>query len=167
MRRIIACDLDSVMVDTPRYWYEWLEEVTHAGYSYEEVSHMHNFGEIYDPLMKSHGCVAMDWWRQQWLYQPMKPINNSVEVLTEMSENFDIVVVSASKAAHFKSKYYWVKHHFPFIKGFYASKEKGGIRADIAIDDRNEYLRQYKEYGVTTVRYQTPHKQAINLHPTS
>ncbi|MNQ66025.1 putative 5'(3')-deoxyribonucleotidase [compost metagenome] len=107
----------------------------------------------------------MDWWRQQWLYQDMEPIEDSIDVLEELSEWFDIVVVSASKAAHFKGKYHWVKNHFPFVKGFYATKEKGGIRADIAVDDRNEYLLQYDSVGVHTIRYATPHRQNVEFTP--
>lgn len=69
----------------------------------------------YDPL---------DYWRSHTLYDNLTPMSGAVETLRDLSEHFDIVFVSRLKGDHHRSKVYFLKKWFPFMKGFVGTHEK-------------------------------------------
>lgn len=66
----------------------------------------------------------LDYWRSSTLYDNLQPMHGAVETLEALSEYFDIVFVSRLKGDHHRSKVYFLKKWFPFMKGFIGTHEK-------------------------------------------
>ena len=151
MRKIIAVDVDLTVVEMINSWVEWyykktgvkLEEFKSKTWNIEELMIHHN-----DP---------MEFWKNPNLYDEVSPIENSVEVLRELSEDYDIVFVSHCLPEHENSKRYFIKRNFPFAKGFISTGDKGFVKCDIVIDDYIKYLSNFDDFVVKIM-----HKSFIN-----
>ena len=168
MKKTIACDVDLTVVASDRAHWEWL--CTKAGIPRgagmfdstlkdEGGAFPYNLGEVFGmPL------AAMDFWRQEDLYDALEPMPGSVEVLRELSARFDIVFATTIKGNHHKSKCYFLKNHFPFLDGICATKEKKFVRCDYLIEDRLNVLECMPQ-SVVTVQMATPYKQSSEFTP--
>ena len=140
----IVCDVDLCVVRTDHAWNDYLAEhsMTPKLNLEDESCRHYDLSKHYPSAKKSY-----DFWNQEDLYSNLKPIEGSVEGLQAFSERgYNILFASYCKKGHFGSKYDWLKEHFPFMNGFYATKEKHHIKANVFIDDRNEMLnRRYEE----------------------
>lgn len=89
MKKIIACDVDLTVVASDRAHWEWLcQKSGHPALASQFDVNLelnggvfpYNLGEFFGmPL------AAMDFWRQEHLYDALEPLPNSVEVLRELS----------------------------------------------------------------------------------
>lgn len=162
VKPILAIDVDMVVVDTGAAHWEWLckqNGVRPGDYPMPEGPLPYNLGEIW-------GCPvsAMDFWRQENLYDALEPIKDSVEVLRELSKKYDIIFASAIKGLHPRSKYYFLRNHFPFLSGVVLTKEKHYVKCDYIIDDRLDNLARMPS-DVVTIQYNTPYKQTVSFDP--
>lgn len=167
MKKVLVCDVDLCVVDSGREWYKWLEDRTKAGLDYDEVIKHYNLSVPYSDSWKSKGCagVPYDFWRQQHLYDDLEPLKGCVEALQlAKGYGYDIVFASAVKGNHHKSKYYFLDRHFPFKDGVLLTKEKGYIKADIVVDDRNKFLNQFSSNDTLKVKFDTPCDQDERLN---
>src|SRR3972149_766337 len=140
MKRLIGVDCDLTVCPSDTGWARWLVEQSSTCYydkwadeiNYNMAVH---FPDIEDPYK---------YWRELD-YSQFTPIKSSVEKLQVLSEYFDIVFISANKGTHTKSKYYWLKEHFPFMKGYMATKEKFLMNNSVVamIDDRKDILEGF------------------------
>lgn len=165
MRKVAAIDCDQTVVDTAYPWYEWLELMTSAGFHYADVSKHYNFADVYSEIWRDKGVSGhpYDFWRSKSVYDDLQPLPGSVEALTALKDRgYDIVFVSTIKGDHHKSKYSFLKEHFPFMGGFIATKEKGYVNAHLVIDDRNSCLNQFGE-DVIKIKKITPFDQDTPL----
>lgn len=159
-RRIIACDCDLVVAPMDKLHWAWLCAETGQNVPFPEGKILpYNLGECFGIPER-----ALDFWRATDLYDCVLPIAGSVEALKKISETCDLVFVSAIKGNHTKSKYYFLKAHFPFMKGYVATKEKYLVRCDAIIDDRLENLSKMPD-DVITIQYDTPYRQDVNFTP--
>lgn len=116
-RRLIGIDVDGVVVDTLTL--------------YKQVS----------PNLED----ALDFWRDENLYDNLVPMEGAVEKLETLNKYFDIVFVSRLKGNHHRSKVYWLKKHFPFMKGFVGTHEKWILNDSLLamVDDLEENLKGF------------------------
>jgi 5'(3')-deoxyribonucleotidase len=162
MRRIVAVDVDQTIVDTAYPWWQWLENISGKGLPYDVVSSTYDFTKMYETELREMGIDGLDYWRQKNLYDDLEPLPYAVEALELVSKIGDVIFVSVLKGDHHKSKYYFLKKHFPFMQGLIGTKEKRFVHCDMAIDDRNENLDQFRKYNnCEIVRFDTPHGQYI------
>lgn len=121
----------------------------------------YNLGVYWDNIT---GDSHMDYWRSEFLYEDMEPYPEAKTVLSRLhKEGHEIVFISHIKGATHKSKYYFLKKHFPFMAGFCATQEKYLVDVDVMIDDRDNNLVNFKE-GVKLIRYETIYQQSIPLN---
>lgn len=164
---IAAIDVDATVVDSPYYWYLWLEDMTKAGYKYENVCKFYNFSEVYANIWLDKNIAGhpLDFWRAKHVYQGMQPMQDSVTALKLLKESgYKIVFVSALKGDHHYSKYRFLEKHFPFMDGFVGTKEKWAVNADIIIDDRNKFLNMFDKESVYRIKMNTPFDQDEQLN---
>ena len=117
MKRLIGVDCDLTVCPSDRGWWKHLYDKSiseHETFPYFDLCtatepYHYNLSAYYDGRDECY-----DYWRGLD-YSQFTPIKVSVEKLQALSEYFDIVFISASKGTHSKSKYYWLKEHFPFI----------------------------------------------------
>jgi 5'(3')-deoxyribonucleotidase len=152
----ILVDVDLTVVRTDLQWLDWLnrrswwrksKSTAECGYDYNLGNH---FPWVKDPW---------DFWRLPNLYDDLEPVEGCACALRDLKDaGYDIVFASYCKAGHFKSKYEFLKKHFPFMGGFHATKEKHQIKADWFIDDRNEFLNKRND-GCNLIKFHTPYTQ--------
>ena len=103
---IIGVDVDLTVVDTLTEWLNWYERETgHKIKSFEGLSWNIN------RLMVNHKD-PMSFWRQGDLYDGLKPLKNSVEVLEKLSQNHQVVFVSHCEPEHEFSKRKFLDKYF-------------------------------------------------------
>jgi 5'(3')-deoxyribonucleotidase len=166
MNKIAVIDIDATVVDSPYSWYKWLEDVTKVGFDYEWVSQWYDFSIPYGPIWKHKniGGSPFDFWRGKSVYDNLVPKENAVECLeTLKKKGYKIVFASALKGDHHKSKYGFVERYFPYKDVFHGTKEKGFLRSDLVIDDRNFYLNQFTDPKCLKIQFDTPHDQDQSL----
>lgn len=150
MSRILAVDVDLTVCPSDEGWREWLGNK----YGYVKCPMTeYNFSHYYP-----HAEAPFEYWRSLE-YSQFQPLKGSVEKLEQLSTYFDIVFISAIKGKHNKEKYYWLKEHFPFLKGYIATKEKFLMNNSVCamIDDRLDNLQGFDQYK--RVFYKTPYSQ--------
>lgn len=166
---IIAVDVDLTVCAIDELWLEWLCNVTNSRYAtamdvinYQISNNMsvpYNLSEMFKYGLDKHGIDGLDFFRGSGIYDFAYPVGGAVGALKYLKESgYEIVFVSVCKGFHYKSKYYWLKRHFPFMDGFIATKEKQYTRCDIIIDDRISHLNSMPD-GVHCIRYMTPYTQ--------
>jgi 5'(3')-deoxyribonucleotidase len=142
-KRLIGVDVDITLVSSELGWLDWLNSQDSAytcdleGWKLIKNGVLpYNLGALYPDLEDT-----LQYWRELD-YSQFQPHAGSVEALKELSEYFGIVFISSVKGNHNKSKYYWLKEHFPFMEGYIATKEKYLMANSLVamIDDRNEQL---------------------------
>lgn len=148
-KRLLGVDCDLTVCPSDIGWFDWLYEVC----SWEDaranqLKYINNASLPYD-LGSMFPSVEdpYDYWRKLD-YSQFKPLAGAVEKLRVLSEYFDIVFISQIKGVHSKSKYYWLKEHFPFMEEYIAMKKKGVIGDSLVahIDDRLNVLEGFQPH---------------------
>lgn len=134
----IAIDVDLTTVDTGEAWLHWLlekgdKECVIIPNDVIDYNLSVYFPEVEDPY---------DFWRTEDVYDRLSPLPNAEKVINSLCKRHDVVFVSAIKGNHHKSKYNFLKKHFPDMAGFIATKEKQFVRCDVMIDDRHTFLNK-------------------------
>lgn len=161
-RRIIGIDVDLTVCPSDQGWINWLNERSSKydpsmwlEFKSSTIKLPYNLGSMFAEEIED----PMEYWRELD-YTRLKPIKGCVEKLKELSTYFDIVFISAIKGQHTKSKYYWLEQHFPFNKGYIATKEKFLMNNSVCamIDDRLDNLQGFDQHK--RVLYKTPYTQS-------
>lgn len=140
--KILVCDVDNVVVDLSDKWIGWIN--MHLPQGHRELCRADVLG-TYDFALTVEGKLSRErvhaFWKQYTLYDDATPLPGSVSALWRLKHKYGMTIVFAShvEGLHSKSKYEFLKRHFP-VDGFVATREKQYIRADIVIDDRDEVL---------------------------
>lgn len=165
----LGVDVDLTVVDTGRAWYEYLSSVSELKVpSHDEYLQIvkeipYDLSKVFSDLDLNK---CLDYWRVDSLYDTLMPLPNVVDVLEDLKANkrYEIVFVSTIKGNHHKSKYYFLKKHFPFMDGFIATKEKKYANVRMMVDDRLNVLEKM-DTSVITIQKQTPYDQSTDYKP--
>lgn len=174
----IICDVDCTIIDPifqENGWYWYLQHASNAPYSMEEFSSEiwkqngfidYDLGRYFPDIPRNESFA---FWQDPNLYQKLKIYEDAVEVLTKLGQKHKIVFVSYCKQFHQKSKYQMLhdtfkvnlpEGHFAFL----ATREKWAVSGDVIIDDRHEFLNQFKDRkGCLKVKFNTPYTQCEDL----
>jgi len=166
IRKVCVVDVDLTVVDAVTPWIHYMNGLTGASF---EVSpgqmYPYDLTSVFKHYLETEEDIGLlfDYWKGRNVYDDLEPYPGSVETLSRLNDmGYDIVFASVVKGDHSKSKYYFLKKHFPFMAGCMFTREKGYIRADVVIDDRNDYLRQFDVTKVKRIRMNTPFEQTID-----
>lgn len=142
-----GCDVDLTIVRSDLRWLDWL-------YSNASKEDQEAYNNLFQGLpLKPYNLGAlfpsvanpMDYWNTLD-YSQFEPIEGSVDALARISTYFPIVFQShvEGTGVHAKSKYYWLKKHYPFMEGFLPTREKYLMNRAIVghIDDRYNHLKK-------------------------
>jgi len=155
--RLLGVDIDLTIVNTGQGWEDYLKYYNGFAKVVEPKE-----GELlpYD-LSEMYPNVAQpyDYWRTLD-YNQFKPLEGSVEALEKLSNYFGIVFISRVKGTHGKSKYYWVKEHYPFMTDLITTHGKWlmGNSVECMIDDRLDVLEKF-DFN-KRILFQTPYTQS-------
>lgn len=174
----IICDVDCTLLDPifqEHGWYWYLQRNSNAPYSEDEFRKEidktngvieYDIGKYFPDIPRNESFA---FWQDANLYQKLKPYEDAVEVLTKLGQKHKIIFVSYCKQFHQKSKYQMLhdtfkvnlpKGHFAFL----ATREKWAVSGDVIIDDRHEFLNQFKDRkDCLKVKFDTPYTQCEDL----
>ena len=154
---IIGVDVDLTVCPSDIGWLDWLVQRSKR----EDTLPYSVYGNKRHYDLSKYFPSEQDpfeYWRSLE-YSQFQPLKGSVEKLEQLSTYFDIVFISAIKGKHNKEKYYWLREHFPFLKGYMATKEKFLMNNSVCamIDDRLDNLQGFDQHK--RVFYKTPYSQ--------
>lgn len=144
---VIGCDVDYTVVDLMPTWWRWLEGITNTEKDIKSVGEVvdYNLGMYFAQELDKVNRCGLDFYRQDGLYDTLKPDPISVKVLQTLhNAGHEIVFVSAIKGRHTKSKAEFLKRNFPFLSGIVYTKEKQYVSCEVFIDDRAENINKSK-----------------------
>lgn len=178
----IVIDVDLTIVDPSPEWMLWQVRVfdmepvpvAHPARGVGGVTSFYDLSKYFPVHMRKSNVSPFEFWEDHFLYDKLLPLPGAVEGIKKLKQaGHNIKFASVCKHGHFSSKVRHIKLHYPFVDlgktskgdGFYATMEKGGIRADIIIDDRNAHLNQFDDHTVK-VLYPSPFDQDVPLDTT-
>ena len=161
-KRLLGIDVDQVLVDAP--WGQWLAQrgskeefrdflVTKMECSLYGRKLEYNLAK-YFPSVEN----PMNFWRGLD-YTGLPPIEGAVDCVEKLSRYFGIVFISVEKGNHGHSKYDWLAKHFPYLKGYLATREKELMSDSVVamIDDRKKNLAGFDLHK--RILFESPYKQ--------
>lgn len=175
-KSVLAIDVDITTLASDILWWEWLQHITGTfnGSLEQRMQDSLLRGEqvdynlstyFSDPINKR--VSAFDFWREEGLYNFVRPIGGAVAGITKLAKDFEIVFVTYCKRNHSRSKYNCLERHFGHIPFDYVvTKEKHRVAADLLIDDRNEFINQFLTSNRCAVKLLTPYTQSESLIDT-
>lgn len=158
---IIGIDCDLTLCAIDELWIKWLISMTGVDRTPSDYGYWnrvaYDISKYWEEDLDKLGIDGLDFFRGTNIYdfaEPMPSSKHAVKALKGLG--YEIVVISALKGNHHKSKYNWVKRNFD-IDGFVGTKEKQYIPCDIFIDDRNRFLNMSK--ATHKIKLDTPYTQ--------
>lgn len=161
MRKVIV-DCDLTVVDPN--WVDWLHEKSpypyHGSEKYADFI-MFSPNHIPYDLTKVFTDVknGMDFWKELD-YTNLTPMEGSVEALEKISKHCAIVFASHIEGNHGRTKYNWLKKHFPFLDGVMFTREKYLLESENVVgvfDDRKSHLSGFAPHK--RILIETPYTQ--------
>jgi 5'(3')-deoxyribonucleotidase len=144
MKRILV-DMDEVIADTTTGMTDWYRKIYGGNIDYNK---MLAGKSLVKGFPDEHQAAV----RQQ-LYEPgffrhLPVMKDSIEVLEQMNQRYDIYIVSAATEFpnSLKDKLDWLGEYFPFItwQQLVLCGDKKMIQADVMIDDHARHLELFK-----------------------
>ncbi len=93
-------------------------------------------------------------------FRDLKVIDESQEVIGELSEHFEIFIATAAMEhpSSFSAKYEWLKGNFPFLsdRNFVFCGDKSIIHTDYLIDDSVRHFERFSGQGIL---FTAPHNR--------
>lgn len=156
MRRLLGVDVDLTVVATDQGWFSWLQRQGQQLYrtgDYEPLPYNLSglFPQVEDPYQ---------YWRDLD-YSQFQPIEGCVEALQALSEYVGVVFISRIKGNHTKSKYYWLKEHFPFMTEYVATHGKWVMNNSVVamVEDRKDVLKGFDKEK--RIWFNSPYTQSV------
>lgn len=169
----IVIDVDITLVESSLQsggWLSYLNKISRYPILYPEDLYNkeglidYDLSTYFPDLTKDE---AFSYWRSETLYDNLNPYKEAVKVITELGQTNLITFASFSKAKHYKSKFNFIKKHFGDKMprenwAFVSTGEKGVLKADVCIDDRNKFLNQMST-EVLKIKFKSDYTQDEEL----
>lgn len=144
---IICFDVDNTVINSGERMGLWLASqqwyqdcFDHQKAAYEYATTRYTPWEGID-LPKYWQEKAISWWKQEGLFDDMRPSDEVMSSLENLHrKGHTIVFASHVEGAHAKSKVQFLKRWFPYMDAFLATRQKHYVRCDYLVDDRASNL---------------------------
>ncbi|MES2935603.1 MAG: 5'-3'-deoxyribonucleotidase [Pseudomonadota bacterium] len=160
MKKSIAIDMDDTIADTLDRHLTWYKNEFDIAIARESVRGK----KIYDVVPKEHLDKVRSFPHHPDFFRNLNPIEHSVEVIYELSKEYEIYFASAAMEypSSFNAKYEWLKKHFPFINemNYIFCGFKGMLNCDYLIDDSARHIDAFKGKGFLFTAESNVHESA-------
>ncbi|WP_167292403.1 5' nucleotidase, NT5C type [Paraflavitalea devenefica] len=152
-KKRVIIDMDEVIADPMGDMITWYEQQYGRKVDYSKM-----IGSWVKGFPEEHHTLIRDRLRSPGFFRHLPVMKDSVEVLREMNERYEIFIVSAAMEFpnSLKDKYEWLQDHFPFFswRQITLCGDKRLVYGDYMIDDHAFNLVHFpgKKY-----LYSTPH----------
>lgn len=134
----IGIDYDSTLFNTIDVWID----LYNKKYNDKLTINDFKFWDIHKSLPKEKSNKFYSILDNNELWENIKPLNNAVEVVKDLNEEYEVYIITATHHNHIKIKSEILLKYFPFIeyKQIISCYYKQLINVDIMIDDNLENL---------------------------
>ena len=134
----IGIDYDSTLFNTIDVWID----LYNKKYDDKLTINDFKFWDIHKSLPKEKSNKFYSILDNNELWENIKPLNNAVEVVKDLNEEYEVYIITATHHNHIKIKSEILLKYFPFIeyKQIISCYYKQLINVDIMIDDNLENL---------------------------
>ena len=143
MERIIV-DMDEVIADPMNHMIEWYKKEHGGGVDYEKML----AGSWIKGFPDEHQPIVWDRLRAPGFFRHLPVMKDSVDVLREINDRYELFIVSAATEFpnSLKDKIEWLEDHFPFLtwKQVALCGSKDLVYGDYMIDDHLKNLKGFK-----------------------
>ena len=140
----IFIDMDDVIADTIERFLEWYDRDFGKLYTREELSGT----KLYNIVPELNRQRVRQYPFHQDFFKDLPVMENSVEVIKELNERFEVYIASAAMEFPYSldQKNVWLDKHFPFIpwKRRIFCGDKSVLRGDVLIDDHEFNLSVFQ-----------------------
>jgi 5'-nucleotidase len=111
------------------------------------------------------GEKIYDYLHEPGLFLHLKYLPNSIDVLSRLSQNFEIILVTSSVSTAFSEKEQWVEEYLPFIgtENIIFTHRKDKICGDLLFDDAPHNLINFKSTGRIAVAMDYPYNRSVDV----
>lgn len=160
----VGVDVDLTTLRSDINWWTWLKHMAYDNNMPENIENHINEGHklqynlsTHFPQMRNRNVHPMDFWRQEGVYDTIKPVEGAVRGIHYLMDKYNIVFVTHNKGNGGRSKYNNLARLFGSENfGYVVTKEKYLIKMDYLIDDRNSFLNRCHLFGITPIKIHTP-----------
>jgi len=156
----IAIDQDQVLADLLSEWLRRYNNDYNDNLKKEQVNHW-NWHDLVKPEC---GKKIYDYLDDPDLFESLPVIEDAQEVVKELSEKFDIFIVTAPwNMNNVIPKYKWLKKHFSFLddRNFVFTRNKSIIDAEWLIDDKPSNL---DDFAGSCILFDAPHNRDVTKY---
>ncbi|MGB5554700.1 MAG: 5'(3')-deoxyribonucleotidase [Flavobacteriaceae bacterium] len=150
-------DMDEVIADT----YNAHIEIYNKEYNGSLIVEDCQGREVWQCVEEAHQHSIKNHARSRGFFRDLRPIENSIEVLRELNQKYELYIASAAMQFpnSLEEKSEWLDEHLPFIpwQKRILCGDKHILKGDILIDDRSYNL---ETFNGRPLLYTSPH----NLH---
>ena len=134
----IGIDYDSTLFNTIDVWID----LYNKKYNDKLTINDFKFWDIHKSLPKEKSNKFYSILDNNELWESIKPLNNAVEVVKDLNEEYEVYIITATHHNHIKIKSEILLKYFPFIeyKQIISCYYKQLINVDIMIDDNLDNL---------------------------
>jgi 5'-nucleotidase len=144
MKRVLV-DMDEVIADTTLGMVQWYKNEYGGDIDYAK---MLEGGSLVKGFPQEHQERVKQQLFEPGFFRHLPVMANSVEVLNEMNNHYEIFIVSAATEFpnSLKDKFDWLAEHFPFFtwQQLVFCGRKNMIEADFMIDDHSRHLQHFR-----------------------
>lgn len=144
---IICFDVDNTVIPSGDLMGKWLAKQQWFQDCFESDEQANEYATTrYTPweginLPKYWQEKAMAWWKQEGLFDDMRPTDEVMAAIESIHQaGHTVVFASHVEGAHAKSKVQCLKRWFPYMEAFLATRQKHFVRCDYLVDDRASNL---------------------------
>jgi 5'-nucleotidase len=144
MKRVLV-DMDEVIADTTAGMLQWYKQTFGGDIDYQK---MLAGGSLVKGFPEENQAAVRQQLFEPGFFRHLPVMEDSVEVLKQMNERYEIYIVSA--ATEFPNsltdKFHWLADSYPFFtwQQLVLCGDKKMIQADFMIDDHTRHLQHFK-----------------------
>lgn len=161
MKTTLLIDMDSVICDLMTDWHELYNRDYNDHLTVEKLKCWKS--ENY--VKKECGIKIYDYLDTPGLFLNLKPLKNSIDVLSRLHERHRILICTSSGTYAYTEKEKWVVKHLPFIgrENIIFSHQKDMIRGDLLFDDAPHHLEAFKKSNRVAVAMDYPYNRNVDV----
>lgn len=148
MRKVLAIDQDYVVAKLLSKWLDHYNKDYNDNLTVDDLVDW----DVSLSVKPECGDKIYDYLSLHKFYRDLEVVENSQETIKELSKHYDIFFVTDAmfNRMSFKSKFDWLREHFPFIPkdNIVFCGNKSIIKADYLIDDGLHNLEGFQGHGI-------------------
>ena len=140
----IFIDMDDVIADAVDRFLEWYRRDFGVNFTKADL----HGTKLHAIVPEEHRKIVKEYPVQKGFFKDLPVIENSIEVIRELNNRFDVYIASAAMEFpnSLNDKYEWLDLYFPFItwKRRIFCGDKSILKGDVLIDDHDFNLSVFK-----------------------